>query len=407
MICMSLFDRIIHKKEKEPAGGGGVAETALSPEKQRPSCEISWPPMQPVNGIRVKTDADAGKPVIPESVLISEKRRGEIGTLIDGSPIDTETLRFLSMQELLLLVAYLEKADTDTLHRTGDGEEDGDPVPGEEYLRILRNEVISRIRKAEKLYCLYDVSTAYPFLDNGCALVYLDKETAEYAVKLYAAQNRRLVIQECPGEGSQEGKGRGTFFDLMYMIGADRLIIDNGCYNMHFERTEIVADPGDWGAKKDPMPVNGALVSAMLEFLQELKWQVGYEQRALVLRAREAKMLGCIRKASFIIPARHDGPAEVLDGGMLKAGPDMKVYFPMLKGDNGEDVLPVYTDMGEFSRRFGSGDWMAGVFNFRTLFSYVADKSGFIINPDGERIIITSDRLRSMEGSTQDDNVVK
>ncbi len=390
---MGLFDLFSGKKDK--SGAQAPVDRAVEETPRRyPSWYGRVPEIKPVNAVKLRAGGEkAGftAPEYPECYVISDERREEIFSLIDGRETDADTLRFLSLQELLLLFAALDPEDVDDA-RDDDGQTES---LRDKYRKLLKNEVISRVRRAETVFCLYDVTTGYPFLENGCALIYLEKTAAEYAAGIYAGQNRRLKAQECPGEGAQQGRGRGTFFDLLYVIGAGRLIIDNGLYSMLFDRTEIVADPGDWG-KKDPMPVNGALVSAMLDFLQEIKWQVGYEQRAQVLKAREAKMLDQIKRAVYLVPTRHEGPAEVLEGGMIKAGPDSRIRFPLLKGENGEDFLPVYTDMSEFSKRFGTGEWMAGVFSFNAIEEYVADKTGFIVNPDGERIFITTQRLKQM-----------
>lgn len=387
---MGLLDLIRGKKDNKTVTEAVPQEMVTAENKSSTRHEgINYPEMPPVNAIRLQ-NSRGGPPEPPAVAVIPEERKEETASLAYEDKLNADTIRFLSLQELLFLYAVQE-----SVKDSGDAETG---VRYEENHRIVRNEVLSRIRKTDKIYCLFDLSTGYPFLERGCALIYLDHDTAVYASGLYAMQNRRLIVRECRGEGEDMDKAP-NFFDMMYYLGAAQIIIDNGCYNIIINRNEIVADPGDWSNKQDVMPVNGALVAAMLDFLQEIRWQVGYEQRAQVLKDKEKRMLDRMLKASFIIPTVHEGPAEVLESGLIRPGRDVKLRFPMLQGENGENFLPVYTDMAEFSKRFRGSGWMGGVFDFNAITACIEDKNGFIINPDGERLVMTAERIRELIGS--------
>ena len=384
MLGMSLLDFLRKKTDTKPEPE--VSDEGREQEAKTPVHRTDWPQMPPINGIRIQ-NVEIKAPELPEAAVIDDIRRDEIGSLVFEEVLNTDTLRFLSLQEVLFVLTAQETlgARGETLPRF------------EENHRKLYNEVLSRIRSAETIFCLFDTATGYPFLEGDSACIYLDKNIAVYAAYLYACQNRRLQVRECPGEAFvSEGDSHDSFFDLLYYLGISYLIIDNGCYHMRFAKQAMVADPGDWTANKNPMPVNGRLVCNMLRFLQELKWQVGYEQRSEVLKERENAMLTDMSRARFIIPTRHEGPAEVMEGGLIKIEGDTRLQFPIMEGSGGEAFLPVFTDIIEFSKRFRGSEWLGGVFEFHSIKGVLADKSGMIINPDGQRLVVTKDRLEDL-----------
>ena len=61
--------------------------------------------------------------------------------------------------------------------------------------------------------------------------MYFGKEMAEEAAELYKKQYRQVIVKEVEVEPQQEeGAGRKGYFDFLYCIGLEDLIIDNGAY---------------------------------------------------------------------------------------------------------------------------------------------------------------------------------
>ena len=339
--------------------------------------ELSWPVIQRLNPVNIK---DVEEKAMDETV--SDERKDEIGPMIYDSDLPLESLKFLQPQELLFLLTAMEM-----YNKTA-------PLPEfEKNHRKVYNELLDRIR-----YVLYDMNTGYPYIDHGFANVYFEEEIANKAAELFEKQYRKLTVRKCKVENDElPANVRRGFFDYLFYIGIENLIIDNGAYRARFKRSEIVASPLDFGEKKDNSPVNPALNFAMLDFLEELRWPVNYEKRADVLKAKEMRMLSLIRQGSFIVPMQHEGPVEVMEDGRMKMGKDTKIKFLVIKTKDDKQFLPVFTDAIEFSKKLSGSEWNAAVFKYQDILKFVQDKEGIRINPNGQGIVMPKDRMMAIE----------
>ncbi len=355
--------------------------------------ELSWPVIGRLNPVNIK---DADDAVMEETV--SPERKDEVGNLIYEEDLSTDTLKFLSGQELLFLLTAMEVYNKKA------------PLPEyEKNHRKVYNEVLGRIRDAECLYVLYDKTTGFPFIDHGYVSVYFEEDLCNRAVELFGKQFRKLACNKCIIEDREHPDVHKLgFFDFLYYVGIDNLIIDNGAYRARFKRNEIVAAPGEWSADGKPKtPSNPALNFAMLDFLEELKWPVNYEKRNEVLKAKELRMVSLIRNAQFIVPMQHEGPAEVMEDGRIKLNKDSKFRLLVMKTADDKQFLPVYTDGFEFGKLPQVRDWNAGVFRFQDLLGFVKDKEGIRINPEGQGLVMTKDRMFQAEMAFQQAQAAK
>ena len=319
---MGIFDLFGGKKSADRAAAEAEQEAAKAHERRQKEqheahADLTWPTIQPLNPIKVAEDqavpvAEITDPVTPE-------RKNELGEMIYEEHLSPESVRFLSLQELLFVLTALEfyhaKAPLDNFQSNH---------------RILYNELLNRIRDAQDIYVLYDQSTGYPFIDNGFANIYLEQERAQAAADIFGHQFRKLTVRECKGESSEEASSKRGFFDYLYYLGIERIIIDNGMYRAHFRRNEIVAPP-NWSEDKKMPPANPALAFSMLDFLGEVRWPVKYEKRMQVLQAKELRMISLAMAGHFIVPIQHEGPAEVMEDGRIHFNKDTKLKFPVMK----------------------------------------------------------------------------
>lgn len=394
---MGIFNLFGGKKGEDDAA---KAEQELAVKKEKTIEEIkeahadlSWPVIQKINPVNAK-----GTEEVLMDETVSDERKDEIGPYIYEEEISADTIKSLSSQELLFLLTALEM-----YHKKS-------PLPGfEKNHRNIYNEVLGRVRDAEYLYVLYDAATGYPFIDHGFGNVYLEEEIANKAVELFAKQFRRLVVRKCKVENDQlPANVKRGFFDYLYYIGIDNLVVDNGAYRARFKRSEIVASPMDWNNdKKDASPVNPALNFAMLDFLGEVKWPVNYEKRPEIVKAKEMRMISLIRSGSFIVPMQHEGPVETTEDGRMKMGKDTKIKFLIVKDPNGKQFLPIYTDAIEFTKKLAGPEWNAAVFKYQDILKFVQDKDGISINPAGQGIMIPKDRMMAIEMAGQQVEAMK
>jgi hypothetical protein len=348
--------------------------------------ELSWPVIGRINPVNIKDSEGA---VMEETV--AKERKEEVGQLIYEEDLPTDTLKFLSGQELLFLLTAMEQFNKKA------------PLPEfEKNHRKVYNEVLGRIRDAEHLFVLYDKNSGYPFIDHGFASVYFEEDICKKAAELFGKQFRNLVCTKCVLEDKENPNSRSGFFDFLYYQGIENLIIDNGAYRARFKRSEIVAAPGDWtNAGRPNSPINPPLNFAMLDFLEELKWPVNYEKRNDVLRAKEKKMVSLIRNSSFIVPVQHEGPAEMLSDGRIKLNKDSRIRFLVMKTQDDKQFLPVYTDGFEYAKLPKAKEWNAGVFRYQDILRFIQDKDGIRINPEGQGLVMTKERIMAAELEVQ------
>ncbi len=389
---MGLFDFFGGKKSSEDQEALALQNAANQKEKEVQAAKeahegMEWPGFPRLNPVNIES-ADAA--AMGETV--TSQRKDEIGEMIYDADMSPETLRFMSNQEILFLLTALEVFNKKA------------PLPGfEKNHRKVYNELLSRVRDAETLYVLYDATTGYPFIDHGFANVYFEKEIADKAVELFAKQYRKVAVREVKVENPDDTAAvKRGFFDYLYYVGMENILVDNGAYRARFKRSEIVAAPGDWNEEdRSKNPINPALNFAMLDFMAELRWPVQYEKRDEIVRAKEMRMLSLIRSSSFILPMQHEGPVEVLEDGRMKFGKDTKFKFLVLNAQDGKQFLPVYTDAIEFGKKLRGSEWNAAVFRYQDILKFVSDKEGISINPDGQNVILPKDRMMLLEVAGQ------
>ncbi len=343
-----------------------------------------WPQIPRLNILNIKDT----KLEVEDS--ISAERKDEIGQLVFEPNLTADQITGFTVQELLFLqltmtVFNRKAALTDY----------------EKNHRVVYNELLSRIHKAEKFYVLYDKRTGYPLIDGGFAPIYLEKDRAEKAAELYKAQFRDVLVMERDGEAAplkENGARPIAFFDYLYYIGVENVVIDNGWYKGVVKRSEISA-PMDWNSdpKKTP-PSNPALAFAMTDYVSENRWPVKYEKRAEILQKKTDRMMLLIPKGRYIVPSRvvDVDPAAAPEVGPDGKKPTKQVQFPAVKV--GEKMyLPLFTDLFEYTKKFGKTDMKPVGFEYRNLLRFVTGGiEGLIINPNGQGIVISAEKARNL-----------
>ena len=395
---MGLFDFLGGKKKREEEEALLLEQEELERKEQEKAelkglhMELGWPVPSKINPVRV-----AGKEDIILDDPLTEDRKEEIGEILYEDEISVDSLRFLSLQELLFLITAQEHFQKKAA------------LPGfEPNHRKIYNEILGRVRDAKMLYVLYDQLTGYPFIDHGYINIYLDQDHAEAAVKVFETQYRRLIARPCKADNEAESaKDRRSFFDYLYYLGIENFIIENGYYRAHFRRNEIVAAPGDWGGTTDNSPKNPALVFSILDFLGEARWPVKYEKRNEILAIKEMRMAQAAQAATYIVPMVHEGPVDIMEDGRFKFTKDTKIRFPEIKSKDEKHFLPIFTDGMEFTKMFANSEFKGAVFTFPDILKFVGEKDGVIINPGGQKIMIPRDRMLALQMAAQQVAIAK
>lgn len=349
----------------------------------------------------------------PQPTILSDpltpERKDEVGALVYEPTIKPDMLKDLNLQETLFLEAALLIA-----HKQH-------PLDNYDQNRqVIRNHFLDMVRAQEKIYVLYDARTGYPLLDGSFVLMYLEKEHAEIAAKLYAEQMRSVKIIEVPGMAAEpaqlDGKIQMKIFDYLFFLGAENIVIDNGWYKGFLRRSEISAP---FYINEDPEkipPYNPAISFALTDYVGELRWPVQYGKRKELLQAKFNSVMKLVPKGTYLLPFRnldedaanageqnaedaageqtatptHDGMAETTDAATESAEAAKKnhrVQLPMVTL-NGKNFMPVYTDIFEFSKKFANSGFRPTRADFQTISRFMGNYDGFIINPQGQAMVI-------------------
>ncbi len=343
----------------------------------------SWPGLPRLNILNIKDSK-----VTAEDSLTPE-RKDQVGELVYEPELTPDQVTELSLQELLFLQLTMTLFNRKS-----------PLVNYEKNHRIVYNEFLSRIHRAEKIYVLYDKRTGYPMIDGGFVPVYLEKERAEKAVELYKAQFRDCIVAERDGEAAplrENGAKPIALFDYFYYLGVENIVVDNGWYKGIVKRSEMSA-PMDWNtdASKTP-PSNPALAFALTDYISELRWPVKYEKRDEIVKKKMERMMALIPKGRYMIPSRVADLTKEQAEKLEKEGkkPQKQVQFPAIKV--GEKMyLPVFTDLFEYSKKFGKSDMKPVGFEYKNLERLIAGgMEGIVINPNGQGIVVPKDKMQA------------
>lgn len=381
-----------------PQGTATSSETAAAPQEEATAA---------VGEAATASTAPKPQPTVLEDPL-SPERKDEVGSLVYEPVLKPEMLKELNLQETLFLEAALLIA-----HKQH-------PLENyEENRQKVRNHFLDMVRAQQKIYVLYDTRTGYPLLDGSFVLMYLEKEHAEIAAKLYAEQLRSVRIIEVPGMAADpvqlDGKIQMKIFDYLFFLGAENIVIDNGWYKGFLRRSEISAP---FYINEDPAkipPYNPAISFALMDYVGELRWPVQYGKRKELLQAKFSTVMKLVPKGTYILPFRtldeeanagdptaegetaaasatptHDGRAETTDAAAESAEATKKnhrIQLPMVTL-NGKNFMPVYTDIFEFSKKFANSGFRPTRADFQTISRFMGNYDGFIINPQGQAMVI-------------------
>ncbi len=355
----------------------------------------------------------AEKTLMPSTNIedpLTEERKAEIGRLIFEPELKPEMLKELNLQEILFLeVAMVTANRMKALDNY------------EQNHQKIRNQFLNLVRSAEKLYVIYDARTGYPLLDGGYAQMYLDEEHANIAAKLYDEQLRMTRVIEVPGMSVNaerpDGKIQLKIFDFMYFLGLENVIVDNGWYKGFLRRSEISAP---FYINEDPEkipPYNPALSFALIDYVAEIKWPVNYGKRQEILQGKFNRIMQLVPKSTFIVPLRTieagepENPYETEDNSAKPSDvptntdaanqatedaeaaaanaqkQNHRIQLPVISINN-KNMLPVFTDIFEYSKSFGDTPFKPIRADFKGVNRFIGNYNGIIINPKGQGMVI-------------------
>lgn len=320
----------------------------------------------------------------------------------DGAPEEMKQIcKDYSVQEMIFALTHAR----DAANRAKAENRQEEEARLKEKSEALYQTMLGKLRALDEVYLTIDKNTNYPFFNNGFVDVYTKEEYAQMAVLFYKEQFRELEVRAMPVtspkmQKPEEGKplaAQMPAFVLLYYLGMERVLVDNGLYRAALLRGDVLPPPDFSGKPAAAVPVtNPALRLRILDFFGEARWKVNYEKRGQVLQAKEHAMLTEVAKAKFIIPMKYEGAAQPKPGmNQIVFNKDTKLMFAALKNTAGESYTPIFTDFAELGKMYQPKDWGAAVISVQDAIS-INKGDGIAINPAGENLVLKEKAINAV-----------
>lgn len=373
-------------KEQLPSEGTLVSETEellerLQERRAAAAEEAPAASFAPAEAAAAETAAEEPKEVLPEGPLGGE-REEELRELLKS--FTEENLKPLTIQECIFMLCTLQKLEREA--------EDYQTRGQMLYLTIL-----DKLKEAPSLYLILDEGSSLPLIVGDTVDVFSEKEMAEKAVEFYSGEfHRRLFVKEIV-KGKTGLPGKCSLFAWLYYLGMERLLIDNGSYQLVVKRSDLLADPLSERRRLQEVPVvNPGLRYTMADYLQELRWNVTYSDRETNLAQKKAAAWQELFKAHLLVPMKYDGRGLSRGQNTISQEQTRDIRFPRVENSDGKLFLPMFTDWPEFQRAYKKEEWGCMVFSLADAIRAAGDDY-LVINPLTENLILDQDAIRELK----------
>ena len=237
-----------------------------------------------------------------------------------------------------------------------------------------------KLKTAPMLYTLLDETTGYPYIDaqaRDCIWLFSEKKFAEMAIEHYNKSYRKFQLHELPLEGREE-----FLKEAFYLQGCFGVYVDNGLCGCLVDNDDLVPVP-QWTqrASADKPLANPDFMRAHLKMVQEAGWHVKYDHREQVMEQLEQEVSRQIVETYFLLPVKGvERNREHEDQVILDQNTTLSIVC--LKGKDGTQALPVFTDWVQFKRCYSDEEYSGWIVPFDLLAKMVEEKryDAFVVN---------------------------
>ncbi|MBL4933146.1 SseB family protein [Clostridium paridis] len=316
-----------------------------------------------------------------------EERKDELGgSFLLKNEISLDGLNKLEIQEIIFLVHSAKHLKANKVY---------EDINFDEKIKVFLDVLEEKIKSAEEFYVAYDKSTNYPYIDNEERVWMFSKEEyAKNAQDYFMQQLLMLDIRKLTGEDVL------LAFARLHTLGIDRILIDNGEYNIEINRDGIVPPP-DWtDVPEINIPVtNPMLQRSMVKFFQLLYSKQNFEGRNQVVSALESEMINQVVNAKYLLPIKviENTPsiAESNNVKVLKEGTTIQIAN--IVDENNIAWLPVFTDWIEFNKVYDENEWQSNITTYDDLLALSEKMQGIVINCKGVSLSINDINKKKIE----------
>ena len=214
---------------------------------------------------------------------------------------------------------------------------------------------------------------------QGRAWIFSEKEFADKAEEYFNKEETFLQMKELINLNVMNEFGK------LHYLGIEKVIIDNGQYNIEINRNDILPPPdySNIPARKIPV-MNPKLQFAMIYFFQYAYSGKNYKNKAEVIRGLEANMLEEVLRAKFLLPIKLESDNIGIDSnGANVVEKGSKVNFTVIKDKDSLRWLPAFTDWYEFNKAFDKSKLKSSICSFEDILTISKNLEGIVINCNG------------------------
>ena len=254
-------------------------------------------------------------------------------------------------------------------------------------MAISVEEAVKELQARETVFVAYAQTTRLPYVTcgeetyNDQVWFFADEESVKEFGKKKLEEKVLLMGMK------YEKKDFPRMYGLMFAIGANSVIWNNGTEEIEIDLERIVRKPdlSQIEPAKRPL-INSTLQLSGIYFMQELRRPVAKEEHKN-LRELEEELIVNLKKSQFLVAMEVD-----------KENPK-KINVPYLKNKEGQILQPVFSDVMEYEKFARGKKFRLAKIPFAKLPEILNTQAeAMVFNPLGFNLILNKEQFKKILG---------
>lgn len=254
-------------------------------------------------------------------------------------------------------------------------------------MAISVEEAVKELQAREIVFVAYAQTTRLPYVTcgeetyNDQVWFFADEESVKEFGKKKLEEKVLLMGMK------YEKKDFPRMYGLMFAIGANSVIWNNGTEEIEIDLERIVRKPDLSQVEPAKRPlINSTLQLSGIYFMQELRRPVAKEEHKN-LRELEEELIVNLKKSQFLVAMEVD-----------KENPK-KINVPYLKNKEGQILQPVFSDVMEYEKFARGKKFRLAKIPFAKLPEILNTQAeAMVFNPLGFNLILNKEQFKKILG---------
>ena len=254
-------------------------------------------------------------------------------------------------------------------------------------MAISVEEAVKELQARETVFVAYAQTTRLPYVTcgeetyNDQVWFFADEESVKEFGKKKLEEKVLLMGMK------YEKKDFPKMYGLMFAIGANSVIWNNGTEEIEIDLERIVRKPDLSQVEPAKRPlINSTLQLSGIYFMQELRRPVAKEEHKN-LRELEEELIVNLKKSQFLVAMEVD-----------KENPK-KINIPYLKNKEGQILQPVFSDVMEYEKFARGKKFRLAKIPFAKLPEILNTQAeAMVFNPLGFNLILNKEQFKKILG---------